>query len=214
MSQQSKGGKARARQQRNEALAKYYSNPNVCICCKSIIQVKDGQRVPEVRRKKFCNRTCSGAYKRGRPTGLKATRPKCLNCENPVGQTRHKYCSKTCSAQHRAEQSMLEQLGRTKGDLFSSRKNWQSARSSIQSMARSAFFANGGPSKCMECGYSKHVDVCHRRDVSDFPDDSTIAEINSLDNLIPLCKNHHWEFDNGYLEIEAGVGFEPTSAGI
>lgn len=31
---------------------------------------------------------------------------------------------------------------------------------------------------------------------SDFDDDVLIKEINNINNLIGLCPNHHWEFDN------------------
>ena len=29
-----------------------------------------------------------------------------------------------------------------------------------------------------------------------------LTEINNIDNLVALCKTHHWELDNGYLVIE------------
>ena len=35
--------------------------------------------------------------------------------------------------------------------------------------------------------------------MSDFSDDAKISEINDIRNLIALCPNHHWEFDNGKL---------------
>lgn len=37
--------------------------------------------------------------------------------------------------------------------------------------------------------------------VSDFDDSVTIREIDSIDNLIGLCPNHHWEYDNGILKL-------------
>lgn len=45
--------------------------------------------------------------------------------------------------------------------------------------------------KCAICGYDKHVEIAHIKPVSDFADSCTIAEINSIDNLIALCPNHH-----------------------
>ena len=35
----------------------------------------------------------------------------------------------------------------------------------------------------------------------DFDDNNTIAEINDISNLIGLCPNHHWEYDNGLLDL-------------
>lgn len=56
-------------------------------------------------------------------------------------------------------------------------------------------------SRCRACGYDKHFEVCHIKAVTDFTDDTLISEINSPDNLVPLCPNCHWEFDNGLLTI-------------
>lgn len=53
---------------------------------------------------------------------------------------------------------------------------------------------------CEVCGYDKHVEVAHIVDIASFPDDATIREINSAENVRGLCPNHHWEFDNGILE--------------
>ena len=89
----------------------------------------------------------------------------------------------------------------TKGEVFGRRKNWQSARSSIQKSAREVFFEHNQHPKCEICGYDKHVEVAHRKAVSDFDDDTTIRDINSIGNLIGLCPNHHWEYDHGILEL-------------
>jgi len=88
-----------------------------------------------------------------------------------------------------------------KGKLFADRKNWQSARTAIQKDARKVFFSNIAQPSCIICGYSKHVEVAHKKAVSDFSDDTPVSEINSIENLIALCPNHHWEYDNGILKI-------------
>ena len=92
-------------------------------------------------------------------------------------------------------------LDKTKGELFSSRKNWQSARSAIRKLAEAAFKEANPLPKCAICGYHHHVEVAHIKAVSQFEDSATIREINSIDNLIGLCPNHHWEYDNGILEL-------------
>ena len=90
----------------------------------------------------------------------------------------------------------------TKKELFESRKNWQSARTYIQKLARQTFYQHNKKPKCFVCGYDKHIEVAHIKPVANFDDSTTIDQINSIDNLIGLCPNHHWEFDNGLLEIE------------
>ncbi len=55
--------------------------------------------------------------------------------------------------------------------------------------------------KCAVCGYDKHVEICHRKSVSDFPNTALIAEINAIENLSALCRNHHWELEHGLLKL-------------
>lgn len=40
----------------------YLLNPNKCKFCGNIILIKDGQRPSEVKKKKFCNSSCSSKY--------------------------------------------------------------------------------------------------------------------------------------------------------
>lgn len=94
---------------------------------------------------------------------------------------------------------------RSKGELFSSRSNWQSARSAIQRKARRVWSASGKPLKCVVCGYNAHVEIAHIKAVSDFSDETLVKDINAIENLTALCPNHHWEFDNLSLE-QALVG--------
>lgn len=89
----------------------------------------------------------------------------------------------------------------TKGELFKYRKNWQSARCAIQKLARSVYFNSNKNPKCYICGYDNHVEVAHIKAVSEFDDAATVNEINSVNNLIGLCPNHHWEYDHGLLTI-------------
>lgn len=89
----------------------------------------------------------------------------------------------------------------TKGQLFNSRKNWQSARSSIRKWAQRAYEESNKPQKCAICGYNLHIEIAHIKAVSEFSDDTLVSEINHPDNLIGLCPNHHWEYDNGILKL-------------
>lgn len=92
-------------------------------------------------------------------------------------------------------------LSRTKGELLNDRKNYQSYRSAIRKLAEAIYKSSGKPCCCAKCGYSNHIEIAHIRAVSDFEDSATIAEINSIDNLIALCPNHHWEYDHGILQL-------------
>ena len=50
---------------------------------------------------------------------------------------------------------------------------------------------------CISCNYNKHVEICHAKPVADFEDSATIGEINHPSNILALCPNCHWEYDNG-----------------
>lgn len=93
-------------------------------------------------------------------------------------------------------------LEKTKGELLSDRKNYQSYRSAIRKLAEKIYKENKPECKCVVCGYDKHIEIAHIKSVSSFSDDSTIYEINDINNLIGLCPNHHWEYDHGILNIE------------
>lgn len=56
--------------------------------------------------------------------------------------------------------------------------------------------------KCEICGYDKHVEICHIKAIKNFNENCTIKEINDRNNIIGLCPNCHWEFDNGILKIK------------
>jgi hypothetical protein len=55
---------------------------------------------------------------------------------------------------------------------------------------------------CQVCGYSTHIELAHIKAISDFSENATLGEINNPDNVLVLCRNHHWEFDHGKLALE------------
>jgi hypothetical protein len=69
----------------------------------------------------------------------------------------------------------------------------------IRGMARTAHqkIARGS---CMRCRYDKHVEICHVVPLSKWPNTATIAAINSVENILGLCPNCHWEFDHGFFK--------------
>lgn len=57
--------------------------------------------------------------------------------------------------------------------------------------------------KCVVCAYSKDIlDTSHFRDITDFPRDTKIQDINSLKNILYLCPRCHKELDKGIMEDE------------
>lgn len=55
---------------------------------------------------------------------------------------------------------------------------------------------------CQVCGYSLHVELAHIKPISSFLDDVLLTVVNDPANILVLCRNHHWEQENGFLLLE------------
>jgi hypothetical protein len=55
---------------------------------------------------------------------------------------------------------------------------------------------------CQNCGYSKHVELAHKRSIQSFPLSTTLGEVNAESNNLVLCRNCHWEYDHGILILK------------
>lgn len=86
-------------------------------------------------------------------------------------------------------------LPSVKGKHFS----WINAH--VRSFARS-WNKNLTKLPCQKCGYNLHVELCHIKAVCLFDSNSLLGDINSSENLLVLCRNHHWEFDHHLLKYE------------
>lgn len=90
----------------------------------------------------------------------------------------------------------------TRKQVRESTPTYQAHRTAIRKHAVRIYTTSGKPLICAVCGFPHHAQVCHKRAVSDFPDDALIKEINDINNLVALCPNHHWMLDNGLLKID------------
>lgn len=168
----SAGGKATAIIFKEKARAEYYNNPKICAKCNNIIELRDNEKISITKKKKFCGKLCQINYNKDR----KKHKPEKIPAVNII-------------------------LNMTKSEVFKRYKSYQSARSTICKHARRVFFRSGLPKECKVCQYDTHIDIAHIKSVSSFPDDAKISEINSSENLMALCPNHHWEFDSGLIKI-------------
>ncbi len=188
---QQNGGMVTAIKFRSEALFNYYNNPNKCLECDQIIQVPENVKCSVIRKKKFCTSSCSAKYNNKHRTIVK----KVIRKEK----------IKTIKAKLTIEEIIIKKynsLNITKKEFFDNCKSWQSARSVIQRSARFIYNNLVCKKECLKCHYNNHYEVCHIKSVSSFDDKANILnEINNVNNLIALCPNHHWEFDNGLLTI-------------
>lgn len=194
----------------------YLLNPKKCLICDNIIPLNK-------KRQNYCSKKCVGESIRGKSKSIIGD----INDTELVGIYNKStnitiffkklgYVSRPSKKTIKLIENRLTKLGLilndlkvkvdsiselTKKDLFESRKNWQSARSAIAKDARRVFYSNGDKKKCLVCGYSKHIEVAHIKSVNMFNDSVKIKDINKKENLVGLCPNHHWEFDNDILII-------------
>lgn len=172
------GGQKSAIGKRMDAIIRYYSNPRTCVYCDSVIDPYDNGPVSWIKRKKFCSSNCQRCFKRsGKVLDINDS-PRIDRGDSLLSETKN---SLTKSAR-------LSYAG--------------SLSSKIREHSRAVYNRAKMPRACVVCSYNKHIEVAHIKPVSEFDNNETIAVINSLDNLVALCPNHHWEFDNGLIDTK------------
>ena len=179
-----------------EARYLFNKNPRHCLYCRSPLLVSMDDLRPKTfqaaKRRKFCNHSCAQTY-----TNLRR--------ERKPPKTRG-------ISRRRIGFAYLNTM--SKGELFANRKNWQAARSTIRQQASYVYELSGKPKTCFVCAYNRHTEVCHRKPVNQFAGSVMVSEINHLDNLVALCRNHHWELDHGILSLVPDAGIEPAAFGL
>jgi predicted nucleic acid-binding Zn ribbon protein len=189
--------------ERTEALARYYANPNYCLQCGLVIEVKDGAKVAQVRTKKFCNHSCAGSYN-NRLFQKRRKMKHCAICSIPVIVGR-KYCSETCLK--------ASQILRAEAKPNQSRKAGKShyVVSWRQKVKLRAINYKGG--RCQVCGYDKCVRALSFHHLDTTRKDFSIGGISKswktiqaeIDKCALLCMNCHAEVHAGLLNLKEHI---------
>ena len=175
-----------------ETKKEYILHPNLCKQCGDPILPKDGVKLADTKKKSFCSYSCSSTFNsRRRYASIEKNRCQC----GKVIRKKYKQCIECLQGERQATRPI------TKGELFKRRSTWQSARTYIRNVSHRNMEESKRDKVCFCCQYSKHVEIAHIKSVSSFSDDTTIHEICSVDNLVYLCPNCHWEYDNQVLTI-------------
>lgn len=142
---------------------------------------------------KFCSRSCSAKVTNKENPKRKITKC-CSKCNNKVKSSRHTMCEiHNNEWTSRFKQNLTIGEYREKESIKGKHASW--LHSHIRNFARSwLHYLKKLP--CAKCGYDKHVELAHIKAISEFSDDVKLSEINSESNVIQLCPNCHWEFDN------------------
>ena len=141
-------------------------------CCKSVVSYHLSNKYKSIKKKDICE--C------GRPKSIIAER--CSVCENKLRRERL--------------------FNRTLQDIKDSTVNKNNPYHIVRAQARMLLQESGREPKCAICGFSEYVEACHIKAISSFPLDTKVREVNSLNNLVYLCPNHHILFDRGKLNKE------------
>jgi hypothetical protein len=140
---------------------------------------------------KFCSRSCAAIQNNKTPKRKKKLYV-CSVCGKEA-EYKRKFC-KDCRSDYLSEKD-------TRSLSTDQAKLSYQVNSNIRGRARSKMARSGREKACAVCGYDTHVDVCHIKPVSSFSRETPLKTINALDNLVYLCKNHHWELDHGLLQL-------------
>ena len=124
----------------------------------------------------------------------------CIKCNSPRGWRNKSGLCNDCLGKSLIEKSKTITVGEIKLK-HKKRKNsrWYSAE--IRAFNK-GWNTDLTKIPCQKCGYSNHTEMCHIKAIKDFKDHATLGEINNPKNLVILCPNCHWEFDNGVLTIK------------
>lgn len=149
---------------------------------------------------KFCSMKCSAKFnnstKNGRKTGRMRLKRICVICESSI--LRGKFCS-NCIHKIKGNDGKyyLPNQIQKQQCITNDTQKYRRIRGHARKIANQLGLLNN----CCNCNYSLHVECSHKKSIESFPDDAVITEINNPKNLRGLCRNCHWEYDNGILII-------------
>lgn len=193
----------------------------ICDNCEKIFQ----RARPKKTKYKFC---CKDCHKLWRKNKIKTN--KCKFCGKDT--TNPAFCCKSCAASYnnkefpkrRKEKKITDKKNLDKrypiyvdwdkitlGDIVYTADQVKSNRyTRVRDHAKRVYATSKNHQCCAHCGYSKHFEICHIKPIYMFDLITPISVINSLDNLVALCPNCHWEFDNGLILVPLR-GLEPRT---
>jgi hypothetical protein len=145
----------------------------------------------ETANPKFCSRSCSAKFTNKTPKRIKIQKY-CLKCNLEISNMHKVTLCKECNRTRDWDTV-------TYGEITEKAKYQKS--SYVRNHARKVYASSDKPKSCIHCGYSTHYEICHVRAINSFQPSDKIADINNIDNLIALCRNHHWELDHGILVL-------------
>ena len=153
------------------------------------------QQLKGTNQKKFCCRSCAATYNNKVFRKRKPTLRKCITCDAMIGGAvygQRLHCFQCIKDKKHykgtpVEIQTIEQVVKRAGS---------NRYDNIRVHARALYKKELSNPCCERCGYTKHVELCHKQAISEFEKNTLIVEVNRRDNIMFLCPNCHWEFDH------------------
>lgn len=164
---------------------------------------------------KYCSQRCAVSQtNRERGRAFRAANPnpkrkykakKCIKakCENMATGPWAKYCDdhKEVRKEYKKRRHMHTRIKGLKRKRGYTKHGYMFLSRYLRGMAKNEFgYLRQYP--CARCGYDKNCELCHIKEIKEFTENDKIKVINARENLVQLCRNCHWEMDNGYFELE------------
>jgi hypothetical protein len=164
-------------------------------------------------KQRFCSKACSNKTVKRRVK--KVSYCAVADCNNAVEYHLNKFC-RCCITKgaHWARNSNVGKLleNQTIEEASHRRAGGANAYDNIRAHARKLMKDEIDKGcGCFNCGWNQHVQVCHIKAINLFSKDALVSEVNNPTNLVLLCPNCHWLFDNSKLKLVGATGFEPVT---
>ncbi len=152
----------------------------------------------ETSNPRYCSRSCA-AISNNKTSPKRKPLRKCKKCDKLVKHYRTKLCAEHLEEHKSGGKFKAKTLKESRLGLKG--KHPMYLNNTVRGFART-WLKHLATQPCKNCGYSKHVELCHIVPISSFPETATLGEVNSEENVIPLCPNCHWELDHGLLSMD------------
>lgn len=150
----------------------------------------------ETNNPRFCSRSCSASYnnkkigaRHGDPD--RSICPECGGKKFPASKICH-----ICKKKNEYDETQAKPLK----DFLIQHGHPQYNFNRVRKWAKLLMEYRHIKKVCKNCGYSLHVECCHLKPMTEFDLNTPMGIVNGEENLVYLCRNCHWELDNGYLE--------------
>ncbi len=155
----------------------------------------------ETSNPKFCSKSCSAKFNNNLSPKRTKKHKTCKSC-GVLLESRNTYCKDCLCKSGVAYRGSDLIASKTIQENSSEQGKHANAYRSIRESARRALIRSDRERKCAKCGYTHYVECCHKKSISSFAKETLVSIVNSLDNLVWLCPNCHWEFDHGLLDLD------------